>query len=216
MKTKKKIKINIGCGIVPVRGWINVDKMFTKEELLKKEGPMKDSTMKEDIDYVQADAANLPFKDNYADLVESSDMIEHIPFKQVPFVLKEMYRVLKKGGELKIQTTNFDELAKLWAYQVAGKELDFSDINSPFFNLQEIIYGNQHHGGEFHVSLFNPAYMKALLVYVGFSDIIITIYPTGGSCIVDMETKKELNDEIMAAGNEWKTRTEMIVAHATK
>jgi SAM-dependent methyltransferase len=190
--------------------------MFTKEQLLKKEGEMKNSTMEEDMEYVQADAAILPFKDNYADLIESSDMIEHIPFRQVPFVLKEMFRVLKKGGELKIQTTNFDELAKLWAEQVIDKNMDFSDVNCPFFNLQEIIYGNQNHGGEFHISLFNPAYMKALLAYIGFSDIIITIYPTGGSCIVDMETKEELNKEIIASGDTWKTRTEMMVAHAKK
>ena len=58
--------------------------------------------------------------------------------------------------------------------------------------------------------------MKALLAYIGFSDIIITIYPTGGSCIVDMETKEELNKEIRASGNQWKTRTEMMVAHAKK
>lgn len=212
---KKKVKLNIGCGVVPVRGFVNIDKMFTREELLKMDG----STMEEDMEYVQVDATKLPFDDNSVDLIETSDMLEHIPYKQVPTVLGEMFRVLKKGGEVKIHTANFDELAKLWIERIVNGNIDFTNASCfSFFDLQEVIYGNQNHGGEFHISLFNPSYLKALLASSNFSDIIITVYPTGGSCIVDMETKKELNEEIGNSKDQtgWVTRTEMILAHAKK
>lgn len=205
---KKKIKLNIGCGIRVVPGFINVDKMFTKKELLEKKGVFKNSSMTEDIEYIQADARSLPFKDNYADYVESVDMIEHIPMREVAKVLSEIHRVLKKGGEFRIMTTNFDELARLWTEYVTNKEMDFTDPNCHFFDLAEVIYGNQHHGGEFHVSAFNPRYMNALLKYVGFSDIVINIYPTGCADSPNMETAPWEKDMV--------ARTEMMVAHAKK
>ena len=205
---KQKVKLNIGCGIRVVPGFINVDKMFTLEQLTNKEGPFKNSAMQDGVQYVQADARELPFDNSYADYIESVDMIEHIPMRDTKQVLSEMYRVLKKKGEIRIMTTNFDELAKLWTEFVDGKDIDFTDPNNQFFNLAEVIYGNQHHGGEYHVAPFNPRYMHALLKYVGFTDIVINIFPTGCSDSPNMETAPW--------GEGLVARTEMMVAYARK
>lgn len=50
-------------------------------------------------DYV-CDAANMPFEDNYADIIICSEMLEHVPNPVA--ILKEMKRVLKPGGTLYI------------------------------------------------------------------------------------------------------------------
>ena len=49
---------------------------------------------------VQADAAYLPFKDAYFDAVICSELLEHVP--NPPAVLREAYRILRKGGALLI------------------------------------------------------------------------------------------------------------------
>ena len=49
-KQKEKIKINLGCGIIPVKGFINVDKFYTEAQLKSKAGfngyrkPIKDES----------------------------------------------------------------------------------------------------------------------------------------------------------------------------
>lgn len=48
------------------------------------------------VDLVPCSAENLPFEDGSFDLVYSSHVLEHIPDKEK--ALKEIYRVLKKGG----------------------------------------------------------------------------------------------------------------------
>lgn len=45
--------------------------------------------------YIIADAKNIPFSDNYFDLVFSSDFFEHIPEEEIEQVAKEMLRVSK-------------------------------------------------------------------------------------------------------------------------
>jgi len=49
----------------------------------------------------------LPFKDEYFDLVNFDQVIEHIPEEETCFYLKEMKRVLKKGGKLILITPNY-------------------------------------------------------------------------------------------------------------
>ncbi|MBC7326540.1 class I SAM-dependent methyltransferase [bacterium] len=53
---------------------------------------------KSDAQLIQAKAENLPFKDDVFDLVLALDLLEHLPDDVKG--LKEMYRVLKKGGTL--------------------------------------------------------------------------------------------------------------------
>lgn len=49
---------------------------------------------------VQADAASIPFKDSCFDAVICSELLEHVP--DPPAVLREIHRVLQKGGTLLI------------------------------------------------------------------------------------------------------------------
>lgn len=182
---KEKIRLNIGCGINLVSGFINVDDFFTLEDIKNgiktKNGPFREARMGRGAKFIKANVKNLPFEDNFADYIETSDMIEHLPYREVFGALKEMYRVLKPGGEIRIETVNFDEIARLWVLSVANHQgnLNFSDPNCAFYDLQEVVYGNQIGEGQFHRSAFNPHFMARLMRDAGFKNIIVDVYPTG-------------------------------------
>ena len=49
----------------------------------------------------------LPFADNSITKVQSQDVFEHIPFDKLPFVLDEVYRVLKPGGVFRLSVPDY-------------------------------------------------------------------------------------------------------------
>jgi len=58
----------------------------------------------ENIQFIQGDALNLPFKDESFDLVVATEIIEHLPDHYT--FLREIHRVLVPGGHLVISTPN--------------------------------------------------------------------------------------------------------------
>jgi SAM-dependent methyltransferase len=205
---EKPVKINLGCGVGLKGGWINVDNTYEEADIRGKQGLFRNAKVDDDAVYVKADARDLPFDDDFADHIECVDMIEHVPFNQTVLVLAEMLRVLKPGGTVLVTTVDFDELARLWMEWVAGKDLDFKDTNGPFYDLMEVIYGNQRAPGEYHVSAFNPRYMNALFKHAGFEDIVITVYPTGCTNMPPLQTYTYPEGSI--------ARTQLLVLEAKK
>ena len=59
-----------------------------------------------DVDIV-ADARNIPLPDDYADIVFSSECLEHFPWNEYQHALKEWCRILKPGGLLRIEVPDF-------------------------------------------------------------------------------------------------------------
>lgn len=171
----KSINFNIGSGVHLLAGFINIDKYYTAKQLRSKKGIFKNAIWEKGAKYIQADVLKLPFPDCYADYVESIDMIEHLPMKDIFEAIKEMHRVLKIGGELCLFTTDFNDLACQWLTQIAGKPFDWNKYHS----ISEIIYGNQMDEGEFHKTPFTPEYLNALLKKVGFTNYQIVAYPRG-------------------------------------
>lgn len=52
-------------------------------------------------------AAALPYSDNSIAKVQAQDVLEHLPFERVPFVLDEIYRVLKPGGVFRLSVPDY-------------------------------------------------------------------------------------------------------------
>ncbi|WP_170107631.1 class I SAM-dependent methyltransferase [Photobacterium lipolyticum] len=79
-----KLKLNIGCGKKPKRGWVNID--------LK---PSADLTL--DVREL------LPFSDNSCSFIYSEHFLEHLEYpNQAYSFLKECYRVLEPEGEFSV------------------------------------------------------------------------------------------------------------------
>ena len=211
---KKKIQLNLGCGVYLVKDFINIDKFYTLKQIRGKKGLFKNSVIEKGSEYVQADICKLPFKDNSVDYIESIDALEHIPFCRIIPAFQEMYRVLKPGKTLCFATINFDAVAKEWTDRISGKPFDNEEIMKSYFDLMEVVFGNQTYKGEFHVIPFNPYFLGFLLNKVGFknSNIKMRIYPAGTKCA----TKKILKTSRYNSSGPAVMRTEAIIVQAKK
>lgn len=99
-------KLNLGCGESKKDGYVNLDRQ---------------SALNPDIAY---DLNNFPypFHDSEFDLIEARHVLEHL---REPFVvMKELHRILKTGGVLKIQVPHFSR-AFTHAEHKAGFDITF-------------------------------------------------------------------------------------------
>lgn len=175
----KLIKLNLGCGVYAHAGWINVDKYLTEEGLKSKKDNYINAVWEEGAEFVQADILHLPFPDEYADVVEMHQVLEHMMFRDIVAVLKEIRRVMKTGAELILDVPCFDGLALDWLEMVT-KMGDKFDVEK-YVSVMETIVGNQAGGseGEVHKSLFNPRFMNAVLNTAEFFNGEMIVYYKG-------------------------------------
>jgi len=88
MKGNNAKKLNLGCGIDIKEGWINLDSINIPG-----------------VDVVHnIEKFPLPFVDKEFDEILAQDVLEHVDY--IP-VLKDLHRILKKGGVLRIRTPHF-------------------------------------------------------------------------------------------------------------
>lgn len=90
-------KLQIGAGFTKLDGWLSTDL-----EPRDKTSAFLDATKP------------FPFEDRTFDYVYSEHMIEHIPWKDGLFMLRECLRVLKPGGGLRVATPDLEVLMALY------------------------------------------------------------------------------------------------------
>ena len=169
------IRLNLGCGIYIKKGWINVDKYIDIEALKKHETYYTYAVYEKGAKFVSADIGQLPFSDNYADVVEMSQVIEHFPMRQIVAYMKEVYRVLKPGGKLYITAPSFNGVAAAWMEMIANPPFNLD----AFIDLAEVVYGNQLCEGESHRCPITPEFANFVLTQAGFKNGIISIARKG-------------------------------------
>lgn len=79
------IKINFGCGTNRLTGWQNYDA---------------------EVDITQP----LPFGDGIADFMFAEHVVEHVTYEQALAFFRECYRVLKRGGVLRIAVPSIERV----------------------------------------------------------------------------------------------------------
>lgn len=138
------LKLNIGCGHIPLDGYLNVD---------SRELPGID---------VIADATGIPFERNELAEIHSSHLVEHFTSHILERVLLPHWRsLLRPGGVL--TTIAPDGAAMLEA--VNTQEMTFEDF-------REVLFGGQDYDGDFHYNLITPRTFTESLARAGFIDII--------------------------------------------
>lgn len=126
--------LNLGCGN-DTYGTDFIDLYPQREEVLK----------------VIIDKEKLPYKDNTFDEIRFNFVFEHLTNQQL--VLKEIYRVLKKGGKLNLKTDN----ANYWYYCLDNKtHTGGYENNQPFGEKDR------------HYSLFTDLHLMNFAEYIGF------------------------------------------------
>jgi GT2 family glycosyltransferase/predicted SAM-dependent methyltransferase len=88
------IRLNLGCGRYPMKGFINVDQFEEVEPDLL------------------ADVLNLPYEANSVDEIYCGHLLEHLAWDEGQYALKHWLNILKPGGEIRIVVPNFDVLAQ--------------------------------------------------------------------------------------------------------
>lgn len=161
----RPIKLDLGSGgpaaVYLGKGWLGVDYYVDEAD-------------------IRAPMDNLPFEDDTVSELFTSHALEHISKFDVPKVLKEMYRVLEKGGAITIRVPDLEWCVRHWLNNKAsrGWELD-------------IIFGNQNHDGEFHKTGFTKDTLKDLVTMAGFKVIKLETIQTHGQSTLSLEAVKE-------------------------
>jgi predicted SAM-dependent methyltransferase len=139
---QRKIKLNLGCGIVYKPDYLNIDKF--------------NNSVADEI----CDADDLPFEPNSIDTIETHHLIEHFDYIHCKYVLSEWFRVLKPTGTLIMETPDLEETFKKFKHSnLENKKTTLQwiyGINSP---------GMQHRTG------FSWELIKNLLSEIGFENI---------------------------------------------
>ena len=145
--TSKLVKIDIGAGASPKKGYLNVD-LFAKADI------------QDDITKLDS------FKDNSVDIVNTNHLLEHLKFDDVSLAIAQVFRVLKPGGHWTIEVPDL-----IW---VLKDFLNTPEDRRWGWKIQTI-FGLQNHQGEFHKTGFSPERLGQLLKNAGF--IRITVDP---------------------------------------
>ena len=163
----EKVNLNLGCGVKVLKGFINVD-LYDLKDLKEAKGILHEAEVKGR--YIKADVRELPFKDNFADYILASEILEHIPLVDLSRTLLEWIRVLKPGGRMVIKSPDFDEMAKDW--------LEGFDPKT-YSEKAQGIYGNQITEYEVHRSPINRKLLEYFLYNMGIKKGKIWVYPKG-------------------------------------
>jgi len=139
-------KLHLGCGKRYIPGFIHIDLANYAH-----------------IDY-NHDVNTLPmFDGGSVDLIYACHVLEYFDRVEVVDVLREWYRVLRRGGALRVAVPDFDAL---WQQYEFSQELD--DIIGPLYGRWEVPGTNQI---VYHKTIYDCGSLRATLLDAGFSNI---------------------------------------------
>ncbi len=144
------MKLNVGCGSVYKKGYINIDAF--------------DDSVADEIMH----SHYLNLEDEIADVVECSHLLEHQGIAQAIYSLSEFFRVLRPGGSLLIATPDIEVTFKQF--------LESGEQKRKY--LMNWIYGLDQPGMN-HKYAFPPDLLKRLLEDTGFDNIQIGRFGKG-------------------------------------
>lgn len=150
------MKLNLGCGKDIREGYLNID-MYASDG----------------VDII-CDVSNLPLKDNSADEIIASDILEHFSWRKVRNVIREWRRVLTHYGRIWIRTPRLEGIIELYQRRPKGWRREDGKGIDP---IVERIFGAQDYGGNFHYVIFDTHSLVRLLIEEGF--FVIDVMPDG-------------------------------------
>jgi len=189
-------KVNIGCGTTPIDGWINFDNSYAiklaNSPLLYQIAKIFKLLNKKQIENIEwnkkhkikfADASKIiPLKNNSAECIYTSHMLEHISRDGASMFLREALRVLKTDGILRISVPDLN--IAIINYLKDGDANEFMEYISvearPIGNLREklqlLISGYRHHQW-----MYDGKSLSILMETIGFRNV--KIYKKGETSI---------------------------------
>jgi predicted SAM-dependent methyltransferase len=170
------VMVNLGSGLTVAPGWIHIDGSLNAllsqwpKALLNVLYPWSDNRQWFSREqYIQILTQHrfihhrlqygVPFGDEMVDIIYSSHALEHLFLEEAQALLQDAYRVLKRGGMIRLAVPDLEYALRL--YQAGAKEqaLNF------FFSRNRGGYLNQHH------YMYDFELLKDLLEKAGFVEI---------------------------------------------
>jgi predicted SAM-dependent methyltransferase len=137
------VRLHIGCGDINVPGFINLD-----------------ARPKPHVHIVTTNLFRLKMiPHNVADMIYMSHVLEHVSHRDIVATLREMHRILKDGGVLRISVPDFDRIIDI--YQAT--ERDITAIEQP-------LMGGQDYPFNYHYAAFNDAHLRKTMLESGFRE----------------------------------------------
>ena len=135
--------LHVGCGLINHPHFINIDAYPYPH-----------------VHFVRDIRSPRMWESSAADLIYACHVLEHLERSVVSSVLSNWCRFLKRGGVLRLSVPDFDAL--LYIYERCGRNV--SEIAPP-------LMGGQINRLDFHRSVYNRAFLRNLLVDVGFREV---------------------------------------------
>jgi predicted SAM-dependent methyltransferase len=141
------MKLNIGCGLNILDGYVNVDKIKTTPDTVVK------------------DILNLDYPDDSAEEIYVRHVIEHFFEADIKTLLKSCHRMLQPGGKLVIETPDFERIVEAWTKGILSKEL----LNKVLFGFAASANTRERELHMMHKFVFDEALLASFLVEQGFT-----------------------------------------------
>ena len=159
---KKNLKIHLGTGPRVLKGWINIDLVFTPyQEYLKyyteKFYAKRIRGSRSEFFAINIVKQPLPINNNTVSVVFHEDFIEHLDQKEQFILLAEVLRVLKKGGIHRINTP----------------DIAFSMKENSNFKLGYLGVYQTEWDKHVHKNILSISTIKEMAKLVGYSKIIV-------------------------------------------
>ena len=136
------MKLHLGCGKRHIPGWVHIDAIDYPH-----------------IDHV-AQIDHLPFiKDNSVEIVYACHVLEHFKRRDVDRVLKEWYRVVEKGGILRLAVPDFAAISEVYQQ---------TQSLQPLIGL---LFGRQDYLYNIHYHVWDDATLYTALKNAGFRKV---------------------------------------------
>lgn len=163
------MKLNLCCGDDVREGYLNIDVRKTKPNVLVLD--------------LEKDLLR-PFPDKSVDEIVAYDCIEHISWRKIEDLLKDIHRVLKCNGRLYLRVPDLEAIARKVILDPGFKYNELSGWKAISF----WVYGGQDYPENTHKAGFTIPTLKELLESIGFK--IEKIENDGGTNIVCVAVKR--------------------------
>jgi predicted SAM-dependent methyltransferase len=184
------MKVNLGCGPWPTRGWINIDNSLTVRlahlpfaTRLRGRKEFVETVRREKIRYGNAFNTGLP--DASVEVLYTSHMLEHLDRREAKLFLQEACRVLRADGVLRIVVPDLRMLVDRY---VRDRDADalmdglYIDLDKPISTGARIRHTFLT-GFRLHHWMYDAGSLQALLARQGFVDTVVL--PPGETTIAD-------------------------------
>lgn len=112
------IKLNVGCGTDYKNGWINID------------NNSDNNIDKLDLNWDLRNA--LPFEEDSADFIFNEHFIEHLTIEEAKNIIKDLMRVLKPGGVMRIAMPDLESVVDHYLNVPLNKDPVIKDFHLEF------------------------------------------------------------------------------------